>query len=250
MPKLVFLGTATNIPDEKHENTHMLLVTENRMVLIDGPGNPYSRIKKAGLDVDLLTDIVLTHFHPDHVSGVALLLMALGLSGRTEPLDIYTNSHCLNYMKQLLEFYDWEKWHHFPVTFHTAPEEELTLLFKDEEMAIYSSPVNHFVPALGLRIELNHARKIIAYSGDTAPTASLCGLAQNADVLIHEAGGASAGHSSALQAGELASEANVEKLYLVHYPVGDFPYQTLVDEAKKAFSGPVFMAEDFWEIEF
>ena len=46
MPKLVFLGTATNIPDETHENSHFAIVGKDRMVLIDGPGNPYSRTEK------------------------------------------------------------------------------------------------------------------------------------------------------------------------------------------------------------
>jgi hypothetical protein len=43
MPKLVILGSSTNIPDQHHENTHMVLVGDDHMVLIDGPGNPFVR---------------------------------------------------------------------------------------------------------------------------------------------------------------------------------------------------------------
>ena len=103
MPKLVILGTSTNVPDETHENSHMVLVGEDRMVLFDGPGNPYVRLRKAGLDEKKLTDVVMTHFHPDHVSGIPLLLMASGLSQREEHLDIYANAYRYRLIEALQE---------------------------------------------------------------------------------------------------------------------------------------------------
>ena len=250
MPKLVILGTATNIPDEHHENTHMVLVSKQRMVLIDGPGNPYSRMKQAKLKVEDLTDIIMTHFHPDHVSGIPLLLMALGLSGRTADLTIYANAHCMKFMKQLLVDFEWENWHSFHVNFIELPEEEMFLALEDEELQIFTSPVKHFIPALGLRVQFKESGKVLAYSGDTALTDSLYPLAHQADVLIHEAAGASEEHCSAGQAGTVASSAGVGKLILVHYPVGEFNYQSLVQEAGEMFNGPIEMAEDFDELDF
>ena len=250
MPKLVILGTATNVPDETHENTHMVLVGENRLVLIDGPANPYSRLLQANLLVDQLSDIIMTHFHPDHVAGIPLLLMALGLSGREKPLRIYGNDHCLQYMQELLVAFEWENWHSYDVDFILIPEKNLHLLLDVEEFNVFSSPVKHFIPAIGLRIEFKNSGKILAYSGDTAPTESLFGLSQNADILIHESAGESAGHSSAAQAGQLAKRANVDSLFLIHYPVGGFNYQDLVNEAANYFSGKIRMAEDFDIIDF
>lgn len=250
MPKIIILGTATNVPDETHENTHLVLVGDNRMVLIDGPGNPYSRLLQANLPVDKLTDIIMTHFHPDHVGGIPLLLMAMGLSGREKPLKMYANDHCMKYMQSLLIAYEWENWHFFDVEFISLPEKELHLVLEDEEFNIFSSPVKHFVPAIGLRIEFRGSEKVFAYSGDTAPTDSLFALARSADILVHEAAGASDGHSSAQQAGEIAQKADVQVLYLVHYPVGGFPYHGLVDMAVETYSGKVIMAEDFEILEF
>jgi len=250
MSKLVFLGTATNIPDAHHENTHMVIVGQERMILIDGPANPYSRLLQAGLDVNQLSDIVMTHFHPDHVAGIPLLLMGLGLSGRKTPLTIYANEHCMTRMKDLLEAFQWKKWHFYPVDFHLIPEERMHLLFENQELRIFSTPVKHFIPAIGLRVELLAQDKVIAYTGDTAPTDSLIELASGVDVLIHEAGGDSEGHSSAKQAGELAANVQAAALYLVHYPVGDFEYQQLAKEAAEVFAGQVVMAEDFDELDF
>jgi ribonuclease Z len=250
MPKLVILGSSTNIPDQHHENTHMVLVGDDHMVLIDGPGNPFVRLRDAGLDEKRLTDIVMTHFHPDHVSGIPLLLMAVGLSGRAEPLNVHANQHCLGYMQKLLGFYEWETWHSFPVTFHTIPEKPSYLLMEADGCKIFTSPVKHFIPTVGLRFEFLKSGKVLTYSCDTAPTPNLVTLAKDADVLIHEAAGASPGHSSARQAGEIAAEANAKSLFLIHYPTGDFDYQTLIAEAAQAYDGPITMAEDFMEFNF
>jgi ribonuclease Z len=97
---------------------------------------------------------------------------------------------------------------------------------------------------------LNNSKKIIAYSGDTAPSSSVVNLARGADILIHEAAGASPGHSSAYQAGEIAKEAGVKKLYLIHFPTNGFDYKALTIEAAKAFGGTVEVLEDFMEFEF
>ena len=88
------------------------------------------------------------------------------------------------------------------------------------------------------------------YSSDTAPVESLIRLAKGADILIHEAAGASEGHTSAEQAGEIAAKCDVGELYLIHYPTEDFDFQKLVTEAKRSFAGPVRIALDFQELDF
>ncbi len=40
MPKVIILGSSNAIPSQEHENTHMVVVGEERMVLIDCVSNP------------------------------------------------------------------------------------------------------------------------------------------------------------------------------------------------------------------
>src|SRR4030067_2451562 len=103
MPKLVILGSSNAIPDESHENTHMALVGRERTVLVDCPGNPLVRVRRSGLDVSALTDLVLTHFHPDHVSGFSLLLMNLWLLGRKRPLVVHGLDYTVDRLEQVME---------------------------------------------------------------------------------------------------------------------------------------------------
>jgi ribonuclease Z len=84
-------------------------------------------------------------------------------------------------------------------------------------------------------------RKVV-YSGDTAKSDNLIENAEGADLLIHEATCMHEmiedreGHTSALQAGEIADEADVERLVLTHI---SRRYQgreeELVEEAREVF---------------
>ncbi len=248
MPKIVILGTSHAIPDEHHENTHLALIGQHRQVLIDCAGNPVVRLKQAGLDLNSLTDLFLTHFHPDHVSGVPSLLMSTWLLGRSEPLNIYGLPHTIDRIEKMMDFYEWEQWpNFFPVTFQRIPEQPMTLTLVCEEFRILTSPVRHLIPTLGLRIEATRTGKTLAYSCDTEPCDAVAELADSADALIHEAAGPFPGHSSASQAGRIAARAGVGSLYLIHYNPQD---ESLEVQAQKEFSGPVTRSEDFMTLEF
>jgi len=176
--------------------------------------------------------------------------MALGLSGRKDPLNVYGNEHCLGFMGKLLEFYEWKSWLTFPVKYHEIPEIQNYQIMEADGCKIFTSPVKHFIPTVGLRFEFPKIGKVLAYSCDTAPTPSLIDLGKNADVFIHEAAGLSPGHSSAQQAGEIAAKANAKALYLIHYPTGVNDTQDLIKEAAQTYTGPIGLAEDFMEFDF
>jgi ribonuclease Z len=201
--------------------------------------------------VNEITDIILTHFHPDHVSGVPLLLMDLWLLGRERELRIYGLDYTLDRLEALMDLYEWDTWpRFFPVLMKRLAEEELTLVQKTDEWIIYSSPVCHIIPNIGLRIEFTKTGKVFAYSSDTEPCPQVVQLGRGADVLIHESAGATLGHSDATQAGKTAKEAGAKSLYLIHYPNGKFKNEDILTKAAQTFEGTVRLAEDFLEFEF
>jgi ribonuclease Z len=251
MPKVIILGSSNAIPTTDHENTHMAVVGDERMVMVDCVSNPILRLEKAGLDFNNLTDLIVTHFHPDHVSGLPLLLMDMWLMGRRKPINIYGLHHTLDRVEDLMGFYGWAEWpDFFPVAFYRLPMQEMTPIIDSSDFRIFSSPVHHLLPTIGLRFEFNHTNKTMAYSCDTEPCAQVIRLAAGADILIHESAGASRGHSSAAQAGEVANQAEVGKLYLIHYPTGKYASGDLIAEAHQRYQGEVALAEDFMELNF
>ena len=251
MSKVIVLGSSNAIPTKESENTHLAVVGSTCMLLVDLASNPILRLEQAGLDINDLTDVVITHFHPDHVSGLPLLLMDMWLMGRKKPLNIYGLHYTLDRIEGMMGLYNWSEWpDFFPVDFYRLPSSEMTPVLDCPDFKVYASPVHHMIPNIGLRIEFKDSKKAMAYSCDTSPCEEVVRLSDGVDVLLHEATGDEWGHSSAKQAGEIAKKAEVGKLYLIHYSTGKYAQGDLVAEACTAFSGEVALARDFMALEF
>jgi ribonuclease Z len=250
MTKLIILGSSNAVASSEHDNSHMVIIGSERKVLIDSASSPVLRLHRAGVGIHDLTDVVATHFHPDHVSGIPLLLLNLWMMGRSEPLDVHGLAPTLDRLEALMEFYGWKQWPgFFPVSFHRLAAEELTKVVDCADFRLLASPVHHVIPTIGLRLEVKKSGRVLAYSCDTEPCPQVVRLAAGVDVLIHEASGAGLGHSSAEQAGEQAREAEAGRLVLIHYPTGEFAEPDLAKQASHQYQGEVVLAEDFMTIE-
>jgi ribonuclease Z len=251
MARIIILGSAAAVSDAEHDNTHFILEGETAPILVDCGSNPLGKIHKLGISDDSLQDMILTHFHPDHVSGVPNMLMHMWLLGRKAPLRIYGLNHCVNRVEDMMMFFAWDTWpNFFPVTFHRVLERNAAPVFENADFRITAYPTKHFIPTIGLRIENKRNGKIFAYTCDTEPIPPLIDLARDADILIHEAAGKGFGHSSAAQAGEIATESRAKSLYLIHYQVWNTDPTPLLDEARTTYEGPIHLCEDFDEYEF
>ncbi len=252
MARLIFLGTSNAVASEGHENAHIALIGQERTLLIDCVGNPIVRLRRYGVDLaHQLSDLLLTHFHADHISGTPLFLQTAWLLGRKTPVDIYGLPFTLERMHKLLELFNWPDWPGcFPIRFHTVAEAEYTAVFDCGEFRVLASPVHHLVPTIATRLEFPASGRSFVYTSDTAPCDEVVRLAQGADVLVHESNGKHPCHSTAEKAGEIARRAGAKSLYLIHYPTQDADPRPLVDEARRSFDGPVYLAKDFMELEF
>lgn len=251
MPKLTILGSSNAVPSGTHDNTHMVLVGRERCLLVDCSSSPFPRLIQAGIDPNQVTDVVITHFHPDHVSGLPLFLMNLWLTGRRTPVAVRGLSHAVERANSMLEIYGWRDWPDmFRIDFVTVPEVEMASVLACDEFSVYASPVHHLIPTLGLRVEFHREASSFAYSSDTEPCDEVARLAAGCDILFHEAAGAGRGHSSASQAGEIASRAEVDSLYLIHYPTGEHSGADLLAEARLTFQGRIDLATDFMTFDF
>lgn len=249
--KIIILGSSNAIPSVDRENTHLLLTTSNRTVLVDCGINPFIRLELAGVKLESITDVILTHFHPDHVSGFPSLMMNMWLLGRREPINVHGLDYTLRRAMKMMDLFGWQAWpDFFKIIYKRVPVKEQVTLLEDEQIRISTSPVIHFLPNICLRFELKDGGKSAVYSCDTEPCQAVIDMARGVDVLIHEASGPYPGHTSAAQAGEIARQAGAGALYLIHYPGGKYTgaHADLVAEAKKHYAGEVRLAVDLMEI--
>jgi len=251
MLKLTILGASGTVADAHHENTYMVLQGSQSSLLIDCAGGPMSRLDRANIDLETLDGLLVTHHHPDHIYGVPVLLLGLWLMGREKPFAIYGSKRALQVIPGMMRLMEWQIWPDmFPVNYYEVPWEEKSLIIDHDEYAIYTSPVQHLVPTIGVRIESKKTGKVLAYSSDTRPCGAVVRLAQDADILIHEGNGPLAGHSTPVEAGEIAQLAGAKQLVLIHYPVYAESLDAWCDVAATAFDGLVELAEDFKVFEF
>jgi ribonuclease Z len=252
MARVTLLGTAAAVSDAEHDNTHFLITGEvSTPILVDCGSNPLGKMHKLGIVDDSVQDVILTHFHPDHVSGFPNMLMHMWLLGRQKPLRIYGLNHCINRIEDMMIMFAWDTWpNFFPVPPNRVLERNGAPVLENDEFRITAYPGRHFIPTIGLRVENKRTGGILAYTCDTEPIPAMVELARGATVLIHEAAGAGFGHSSARQAGEVATEAGAKSLYLIHYQVWNTDPSPLVPEAAETYTGPITLCKDYDVIEF
>jgi ribonuclease Z len=218
---LYLLGTGAAVSDP-HRTTTMLAVEEaGRLVLVDCGGDAVQRLLALGLDPVGLHALVLTHEHPDHVSGFPLLVEKLWLLRRREPIPIYGPAPTLAVVRTVFDAFSTDTWTGLPErAWHEVPMEVGAPVFEDDALAVTAAPVIHPVPTIGLRFE-GASGSVLAYSCDTAKCAHVVTLGRDADVLVHEATGSQPGvHASPEEAAETAAEAGAGRLLLVHLPPG------------------------------
>lgn len=252
MARAVFLGTASAVSYEDHENSFLVIQGESTSILIDCSVKPVQRLQEAGIAFNDVSALIITHFHPDHVGGLANLLMDMWILGRESEFQIYGAEHAISRARTMMDLFEWQSWTGmYPVSFHEVPLDELAPVLKTDEFQIFSSPVEHMIPTLGLRVEYQGGAFVLAYSSDTNPVDATVRLAAGADALIHEAAGDYQFHTAPAEAGKIAARAGVQSLYLTHYSLaGDTVMEDLLADAKKTFPGEVVLAEDFMAIPF
>ena len=252
MPHLHLLGTGSAISDP-HRTTTMLAVSDDasppNTLVVDCGGDVLQRLQACGRSIESVEGLIVTHAHMDHTSGFPLFMEKIWLDGRDRSIPVCGIEPALAQAERLWDAYEpvHADWEGVPtIDWREVRHKRDARVWSEAPWTVTAAPVDHGdTPNVGLRFE-HHSdsgrNHVIAYSCDTAPTSSVVHLARNADILVHEANGVGDNHSTAAGAAEVAAEADVEHLLLVHLPPGDksnalrearsiFPHTDLGEEA-------------------
>ena len=135
------LGTGAAVSDP-HRTTTMLAVEEaGHFVLVDCGGDAFQCVLAAGLDPSKLEAVILTHEHPDHISGYPLLIEKLWLFGRREPIHVYGPAPTLEVARTLFGAFStgtvivkqWPQFGSLPGSSISAPSWEMCHRFRSCE---------------------------------------------------------------------------------------------------------------------
>lgn len=245
MAELVVLGSSASVPDAEHDTVSLVLRGPDWAVLVECGGSPLHKLAQLGVGLEDLRAVILTHQHPDHLYGLPALVQGLWIGGREASLPIYGPSQALNRARALLELLDLaEREGMFCVEWHPVPLREGRQIASWGDIHVSATPVTHAGnDTLALRFENRATGRVIVYSADTEPCPALIHLAAGADLLLHEATGGYAGHSTPAEAAEVAREAGVAALALIHYPVRGVNLEAWRRQAA-GFPGPLALARE------
>jgi ribonuclease Z len=245
MADLIVLGSAASVPDADHDTVSLVLRGREGSILIDCGGSPLHKLARLGIEMEDVHAVLLTHRHADHIYGLPMLIQGLWQGGREPPLPVYGPQQALDRAQKLLELFELSvREGMFALEWRPVPLRQGRRVLVLGKLEISAAPVVHAGnDTLALRLEDTATGRAIVYSADTEPCPSLIQLAAGADLLLHEATGDHLGHSSPAQAAEVAREAGVAQLVLIHYPVRGLDLEAWRRRAA-GFPGPVSLARD------
>lgn len=85
----IILGTGSGLPELNKHHSGLLVKTNKHFILIDTGDGCAQRLLQHEIEPDDLDAIMITHYHPDHVSGLFMVLQMLYLAGRTKQLMLF-----------------------------------------------------------------------------------------------------------------------------------------------------------------
>lgn len=257
MARLIFLGTGAALPTADRGNTALAICgqpegqPESDWLLIDCGGDIYRALLRAAIPIDGVSDLLITHAHIDHIGALPSLIESFRIGGRRAPLRIWALPEVLEVVRGIFKLYSYEltldTWP-FAITYHEVHDDQQVML---AGITTRIAAMDHALPSVGVRLDLPGGP--ICYTCDTQPTPAVPRLARGAVWLITEctflhhdvAFARRSKHTTAREAGEMATASGVGRLALVHLGVGDnWPVEAARTEASTTFRGEIMLPED------
>jgi ribonuclease Z len=264
--RVILLGTGTPNPEPDRMGPAVAIVSGKGVYLVDcGPG-VVRRAAQAGIAMEQLTRVFITHLHSDHTAGYPDLILTPPNSGRVTPLQAWgppglraMTTHIVRAFSEDLRI----RLHGtqpvepagFTVTAHDVTPGEV---YRDENVRVIAFAVPHgeWKHAYGYRFEAKD--RTIVISGDTTYSEALIAAARGCDILVHEVYSQrgwekrtpdwrryhAASHTSAIDVGRVAAQVRPRKLVLYHLlPMGETAEEVL-SEVRQNWGGEVVYGKD------
>lgn len=280
--RVTLLGTGTPNPHPERFGPATLVEAGSQRLLFDAGRGVTIRLNQLGIPMREVTAVFITHFHSDHLVGLADLWLIGWLppnyGRRQTPLRIWGPLGLSKITAGMEEAYSTDiairvKDEALPrsaATFDVNEYAEGGVIYEHEGVTVTSFEVNHgelIKPAYGYRVDF--AGRSVVISGDTRFDENVIRAAKGVDLLVHEVVAipealfavnpamkrVEAHHTTAEEVGAVMSEAKPRLGVLTHYVLTSgpgIPPQTkeeVLARVKTGYSGPIVAGHDLMAIE-
>lgn len=149
MLELCTMGTGGTLPLPNRALSSLYARVNGQAMLIDCGEGTQVGIRRLGWGFRCIDGLALTHFHGDHCTGIAGLLLSLEKAGREEPFVIYGPIGLKRVVDGLCVIVPRLS---FPILLEEYDPEGLD--FEMIGLKLHAFPVSHGIPCYGFRIEL------------------------------------------------------------------------------------------------
>lgn len=87
--ELTILGSGPGLPQADRHLSSILIRKDETLILADCGGGTAHRLQCQGVKANDLDAVYITHYHPDHIGGIFMLIQMLYLMGRTKVLPVF-----------------------------------------------------------------------------------------------------------------------------------------------------------------
>lgn len=247
--EITLLGTGSPIPDPTRAGPSTLVRAGGQTFLVDCGRGVLMRATAAGVGVNALDALLLTHLHSDHIADLGDVIITRWVttfSPDPAPLQIIGPPGTSDVVSATLRAFGFNIGyriaHHADLT--TPPPVEVHeytdgVVWDRGGVTVTAGPTDHrpVEPTVGFRVD--HGGRAVVLAGDSVPCDGLDALAADADALVHTVirkdlvaqipmqriRDICDYHSSVEQAAATAQRAGVGTLVLTHYVPGIAPGQ-------------------------
>jgi ribonuclease Z len=195
--RVFMCGTAAPLPTPDRAQACVAVLAGDTLLLVDAGARSANVASLAGLPLERLSRILLTHFHSDHIAAIPDFALASWVAGRPAPLEVVGPAGVEAVVEGLNTAYaDDRRYrvaHHgadlLPAEFgalvarRIAPGETLSA----DGVTVTAFTVDHdpVRPAVGYRIE--HGGRSVVVTGDTVVNEAVVEAARGADLVLADA---------------------------------------------------------------
>jgi ribonuclease Z len=191
---VVLLGTGMPRPNPQASGPATAVIVGKRVFLFDAGPGVERQLAAAGLPINGVTALFITHLHSDHTLGYPDLIFTSWVMGRTKPMEAYGPPGLRKMTDHLLAAYAEDITVRIDGLEHQTIDGYRVNVHEIRAGKVYDSlgvrvtalavPHGNWEHSFAYKIETNDRSVVI--SGDTRMNKGLVPFAAGADVLVHE----------------------------------------------------------------